>query len=678
MTLLNIAPNVVTKRLPGTLTESGTTLVLVLAVFTAATCGTGKKNLKDFNVVDYGARADGVHDNSPAIQAAITAAVEAGGGRIVLPPAEQPYLITDSIRLTASHLHLVADGATVFLKDGAATGRTAAEEMVHIIRIQGTADSPIEEVSVRGINIDANYWGQTNNTASWQQSAKLAGITRGIKVNHARHVRIEDVIIDRSFVGMTFGLGSHHSEARNVKVTRFHHDGFGVTPEYTDAGATHIVYRDCVASDAPNGGRGGLPGQRIKGWEIEEGAQHVKVIDCVVRDTDANGFYVRPHAKTGEYSTRHVELIRCRVENAGDAAFAVKSSTHGQPVSDVRIVDCVAVDGALAVRMNPDRVSIEGGHFGHMEVGYFKDYDVHINHLVGPSKEYFDHLPVRSFQIDGAAIEGDVRINANEGYDGKEHYTPQIRLSNLTIAGDVYIVGTESYVQMNACTVAGTQHVLSTEEYFQPLLDAYSTPIELSRGKVSRCAVAPKIDGNDQDPCWSDAERMEIVYDWEKLTGRAEDLTFVQLCYGQKALYVLFNCLEDKIEKLRTVATTHDADLWEDDGVEIFFHRDHDAPDYFRQWMISAAGVVYDGDKTSAERWAGTARISTQKFKDRYVVEVAIPWQDLGGPLRSGEQIRANFARNRATNETHWVWSWQYDLNPAFGDPNKMGLLSFE
>lgn len=450
-------------------------------VLTAATGG-AEDRVRAFDVTDYGGRADSAHDNSPAIREAISAAAEAGGGRIVLPPADRPYLITDSILLNGNNLHLVAGGATVLLKDGAATGRTSTADMVHIVRIQGTADSPIENLSVRGLRIDANYWGQTNNAASTKQSSKLAGITRGIMIKHAKNVVIDSVTIDRSFVGMTFGRGSHHCEARNVKVTRFHHDAFGVTPGYTDRGASHIVFRDCVASDAPNGARGGLPGTRVKGWEIEEGAQHVKLIDCVVRDTDANGFYVRPHGSRGKYYTGQIELIRCRVENAGGNAFMAKSYTHLQPVSHVSFIDCVAVDGVLAIHTCPDQVFVKAGRFGQVTIGYFKDYDDPHHLPDGPWKKFYKHLPVRSVSIEGAKIIGDVRINATEGHDGEQSYIPEISLTNLTVGGDVYTIGSESFVQMESCTVAGARRILTPEAYFKSLHSAHA-PVPPSSGQ---------------------------------------------------------------------------------------------------------------------------------------------------------------------------------------------------
>lgn len=650
----------------------GAFVCLVMAVRCA-----GDPGQKIFDVTEYGARADGASDCSAAVQAAIDAAGESGGGRILFPPAKKPYLITDSVLLDANNLHLKGTGARVLLKDGAATGRTDAANLLHIILIRGRADAPIENVSIEGLAIDANYWAQTGNVASWQESARRAGTTRGVMVNHARRVFVKDVTIDRSFAGMTFGLGSHDCEAVNVKVTRFHHDAFGVTPGRVTAGASGITFRACVAADAPDGRNGGLPGGRIKGWEIEEGAQDVRLVGCEVRDTDANGFFVRPHGGRNKFETRNVELIGCRVERAGDAAFMVKGLSNLQTTRDIRLIDCSTDTGCLQIMMNPDNVTVRGGTFGRMTIGYYKDFDDDHHLPDGPWQELRDRLPTRSVTVEDVTVSGDVRINAGAGNDGGSAYAPDVRLTKVTVKGDLYIVGPPSAVTMDRCMIGGTTRAFSPEAYFQPLR-ASRVELEPESGRVGRCAPPPSVDGRGNDGCWKAVEPLEIRHNPEKTRRGIGGHSFVRICYDDRAVYVLIECLESDMKKIRTAAKGRDADLWFDDCVEIFFHRQKDPDGYFHQWMISAAGVIYDGDQATGEKWNGSAKVAVKKRRDRYVVETAIPWTDLGGPPAEGEEILANFVRNRATDGTRWIWSWRRDATVVFGDTGKMGTLVLE
>ena len=628
-----------------------------------------------YKITDYGATADGTTDCSPAIGAAIAAATAAGGGQILLPPADKPYLITDSIRLETGNLHIVGEGATVYLKDGSGRGRAGADDMLHIIRIQGTPEAPIENVSVSGLKIDANYWGQIAGAGSWQTAAKVAGTTRGIMINHARTVTISDVSIHRPFVGMTFGLGAHDCEARNVIVTGFHHDGFGVTPEHVERGASNIVFRNCVVADSLSETDGGPSGGRIKGWEIEEGAQDVKLIDCEVRNTSANGFYVRPHGG-GRFATGNVEMIRCRTVDAGPEAFSVAGYTHGEPVRNVRLIDCRADDRNLTVRLNSDDVTVKGGTFGSLSIGFYTDYEDE-HHYRDKNTEMFEKLPARRVVIEDVTITGEVRINATPGHDGAADYLTDVTLKNVTVQGDMYIVGDPDRVKRQGGQTNGITHAVTMDEYLRPI-ERVNEIIGLSTMSASRCRQAPTIDGLAGDAAWESAVPQEILYHCRNLRIRDVGRSFVRLCHDEQGLNLLLECLEPNMAAVRTGAKGRDADLWYDDCIEVFIHRDADAADYFRQWMVSAAGVLYDGDKDAEEKWDSAAKAAAVKLDDRYVVEMAIPWSDLGGPPKAGETLRANFIRNRTTDSSRWLWSWQYDATISFRDVAKMGTVVIE
>ncbi|MDP7162091.1 MAG: hypothetical protein QF792_01175 [Phycisphaerae bacterium] len=47
--------------------------------------------------------------------------------------------------------------------------------------------------------------------------------------------------------------------------------------------------------------------------------------------------------------------------------------------------------------------------------------------------------------------------------------------------------------------------------------------------------------------------------------------------------------------------------------------------------------------------------MAVAKLDDRYVVEMAIPWSDLGDSPKAGETLRANFIRNRTTDSSRWL-----------------------
>src|SRR5690606_12861327 len=58
----------------------------------------------NFSIMDYGAVADGITDNTPAIKDAIQACVEAGGGKVIIPAGK---FLTGPIHLKSNvNLHL--------------------------------------------------------------------------------------------------------------------------------------------------------------------------------------------------------------------------------------------------------------------------------------------------------------------------------------------------------------------------------------------------------------------------------------------------------------------------------------------------------------------------------------------------------------------------------------------
>jgi len=85
------------------------TITFPLGVLSAA--DSGSERIFDVTENRFGAVAAEKRDNAKAIQSAINAAAEAGGGRVILPSAKEPYL-SGPLKLR-SHVHLVIENGAL-------------------------------------------------------------------------------------------------------------------------------------------------------------------------------------------------------------------------------------------------------------------------------------------------------------------------------------------------------------------------------------------------------------------------------------------------------------------------------------------------------------------------------------------------------------------------------------
>jgi polygalacturonase len=362
---------------------------------------------RDFVATDFGAVADGKTDCAEAIQKALDAAGKAGGGRVVLPAAKEPYLVGKTISVRFSNIHLSAKGATVQLASDAAKGSRS-----HVLEVGSpTAAHPIANVSIAGLVIDANFWNQ-------QGAVEKKWVPRGLVASNVRGLLVDDVHVRRAWVSLAFSAGAEDCEARDCTVSQWHNDGFDAAD-----GAGNIRFVRCRAFDAMSQRHGGPPGSRDSGWEIEDGAHDITLTDCVVEKTDTGvAFKVRSH--NTPTVLRDVRFVRCKALEGAGRSWSIEGRDHDTRTQGVFLEDCEAAGELRCVR-GADQVKITGGRFRQVQ-------------LVSP----------RRVHIAGSQAEKIVVV-AEPVSDGKETFCADVTLDRVKFpAGGLTITGDSSRVKM--------------------------------------------------------------------------------------------------------------------------------------------------------------------------------------------------------------------------------------
>jgi hypothetical protein len=163
---------------------------------------------------------------------------------------------------------------------------------------------------------------------------------------------------------------------------------------------------------------------------------------------------------------------------------------------------------------------------------------------------------------------------------------------------------------------------------------------------ISRVATPPKIDGNLDEPAWKTAEAADMK---EYSGGTVKNRTTVQLAYDADNLYVAFTCFESRMDRIKTTWNhfeERDNAVWGDDCVEMLFDPFGSGFNYYHI-IINSAGVIADC-RNDDWHWNAGVNQGIRKGKDRWIVEMAIPFTDLGYLPTGGEVWRGNLGRSKA------------------------------
>lgn len=348
-----------------------------------------------FDVLEYGAVGNGVHDDRAAIQQAIDLA-GFDGGVVLLPESKQAYQVGGTLRITNSRVTLRGQGARIRLADGAANDtrdQRGTESQVHVILASGSPQAPISNVRLEGLLIDANIHAQRNFYNP-----------RGIVFEYVHDAVVEEVQVHNAFVAMDIGIGCLNVEVRDCLAKGFTEDGFDASGDAHNVpgGTTRFIrFIRCEARDAPDSDG--------NAWEIEDGVRHVLVQDCRVSNVGGNGFGIRNHWNATDDHSRHILLDRVRIDQVAgkygiytNSAPPDRSPDNSMDEVVLRDVECSA---AMLAYGPMSHLHIDGGRFRSLWLGW--EYGPKTSDEPGPplplNGALIEHTVVGSLRLHGGS-----------------------------------------------------------------------------------------------------------------------------------------------------------------------------------------------------------------------------------------------------------------------------------
>ncbi len=190
---------------------------------------------------------------------------------------------------------------------------------------------------------------------------------------------------------------------------------------------------------------------------------------------------------------------------------------------------------------------------------------------------------------------------------------------------------------------------------------------------------APKIDGKLTDACWNQAQWLNDFKVMNKPEVKASPQTRFKIVHDNSFLYIAAVLDEPAINQLKATVKKRDGKVFHDDSLEIFIDANHDRASY-KHFVINSLGTVYDAERrqgghVGTGKWNSPGiRTATSKLDKKWLLEVAIPFVDLG---ISGNIWGINIARERQAGGKLQLSTF-VPLNGGFHEPAKFASLHLQ
>ena len=323
----------------------------VLLVITGACTSPSKEKEADgrgtgtASVMSFGAKGDGVTDDTKAIQAAIDS-IPDSGGRITVPTGT--YRISEPLVVRRNGLTLRGDGPRSVLKLADGVTRTMFTLPVEFGPNVNSADVVVTDVEVSRLTIDGNKNGQ----------AQIPPTFFGMHLLHAERVILSELVFkDWAFDALAIGVGQKPNVDITIRNSRFSGNGrHAIHLGYGSNLKVSQVYVD----DTPSQQWGPAAGSAI---DVEVEGQDSFVDGLVIEDS----FFERMGTKTAGFGiglqpafgpVRNAVVRRNVVRNHQTGVFVAKA--EGVEVKDNWILADDSLTTGTGIGVQDGTPKVEG------------------------------------------------------------------------------------------------------------------------------------------------------------------------------------------------------------------------------------------------------------------------------------------------------------------------------
>jgi hypothetical protein len=207
------------------------------------------------DVVAYGAVGNGVHDDTTAIQSAITTTQNSGGGTVFLPVGT--YIINSALIITADNIQLVGAGWGTVLKPGSSfppstpmiwsQAPTDTTKYRYGIRISDIFLDGNNKTGVIGIQLDTTYFAELKHFRLERCIGTGVYLNSPIGSNFGAYNQISDFAISDGGAGT--GILTNRSEHCQVYsgLIAWHNSAGGIGIKCQNSGChfSHVEFDEC-------------------------------------------------------------------------------------------------------------------------------------------------------------------------------------------------------------------------------------------------------------------------------------------------------------------------------------------------------------------------------------------------------------------------------------------------